>query len=44
VLLGGEFFGLAGVLLGVPAVAVLNVLFARGVARYKKSEFFTRAA
>ncbi len=44
VLLGGEFFGLAGVLLGVPAVAVLNVLFVRGVARYKKSEFFTRAA
>jgi len=42
VLLGGEFFGLTGVLLGVPVVAVLNVLFARGVAEYKKSPFFTR--
>ena len=30
VLLGGEFFGFAGVLLGVPAAAVLNVLFTRG--------------
>jgi predicted PurR-regulated permease PerM len=42
VLLGGEFFGFAGVLLGVPAAAVLNVLFTRGVAEYKKSLFFTR--
>jgi len=41
VLLGGEFFGLPGIILGVPAVAVLNVLLARGLIRYKKSDFFT---
>lgn len=41
VLLGGELFGLAGIILGVPAVAVLNVLFNRGLMQYKKSTFYT---
>jgi predicted PurR-regulated permease PerM len=41
VLLGGELFGLTGIILGVPAAAVLNVLIRRGVLRYKDSEFFS---
>jgi len=41
VLIGAEFFGFIGVLLAVPAVAVLNVLLTRGLDRYKDSEFFT---
>lgn len=41
VLLGGELFGLTGVILGVPAVAVLNVLLRRGVLKYRKSTFFS---
>jgi predicted PurR-regulated permease PerM len=41
VLLGGELFGLTGIILGVPAVAVLNVLIRRGVLQYKNSAFFS---
>ncbi len=41
VLLGGELFGLTGIILGVPAVAVLNVLLRRGILQYKSSTFFS---
>ncbi len=41
VLLGGELFGLAGMILGVPGVAVLNVLIFRGIVRYKASLFYS---
>lgn len=41
VLLGGELFGLVGMILGVPAVAVLNVLFSRGILQYKKSPYYS---
>ncbi len=41
VLLGGELFGLVGMILGVPAVAVLNVLFSRGILQYKESPFYS---
>ncbi len=40
VLIGGELFGFVGVLLGVPAAAVLNVLRRRTLKRYKKSSLF----
>jgi predicted PurR-regulated permease PerM len=40
VLLGGELFGLVGMILGVPSVAVLNVLFSRGILQYKESPFY----
>jgi predicted PurR-regulated permease PerM len=41
VLLGGELFGLTGIIIGVPAAAVLNVLIRRGVLKYKDSAFFS---
>jgi predicted PurR-regulated permease PerM len=41
VLLGAEFFGLAGVIIAVPAVAMLNVLFNHGLKQYKSSSFYT---
>ncbi len=41
VLLGGDLFGLVGIILGVPVVAVLNVLLRRGIQRYKQSRFFS---
>lgn len=41
VLLGGELFGLVGIILGVPVVAALNVLFSRGIRKYKNSAFFS---
>ena len=41
VLLGGELFGVVGMILGVPAVAVLNVLFSRGISQYKNSPFYS---
>ncbi len=41
VLLGGDLFGLVGIILGVPVVAVLNVLLRRGILHYKKSSFFS---
>jgi predicted PurR-regulated permease PerM len=41
VLLGGELFGLVGMILGVPIVAVLNVLVSRGLLQYKKSSFYS---
>ena len=37
VLLGGELFGITGMILGVPGGAVLNVLFSRGIVQYKAS-------
>ncbi|QPJ61966.1 MAG: AI-2E family transporter [Candidatus Nitronauta litoralis] len=40
VLVGGELFGFVGVLLGVPAAAVLNVLRRRTIKEYKKSTLF----
>ena len=40
VLLGGELFGLAGMILGVPGAAVLNVLMSRGIVQYKASSFY----
>ena len=41
VLLGGELFVLAGMILGVPGVAVLNVLMSRGILQYKASSFYS---
>jgi len=38
--LGGAFFGFAGLLLGVPAAAILKQLLLRGIARYQRSAFF----
>ncbi len=43
VLLGAELFGLVGIIIGVPVVAVLNVLLRRGILEYKKSSFFHAA-
>ena len=40
VLLGAELFGLVGMILGVPAVAILNVLFTRGILQYKNSPLY----
>jgi len=40
VLLGAEFFGFVGVLLGVPIAAVINVLCKKGLDVYKESSFF----
>jgi predicted PurR-regulated permease PerM len=40
VLLGGELFGLVGIIIGVPAVAVINVLLKRGIVNYRQSPFF----
>ena len=40
ILLGAEFFGLVGMILGVPAVAILNVLFTRGILQYKNSPLY----
>ena len=41
VLLGGELFGFVGMILGVPALAVINVLFTRGILNYKNSLLYT---
>ena len=41
VLLGGELFGFVGMILGVPAVAVINVLFTQGILKYKDSPLYT---
>jgi predicted PurR-regulated permease PerM len=41
VLLGGELVGLVGMILGVPIVAVMNVLISRGLLRYKNSPFYS---
>ena len=38
--LGGFFFGLVGLLVGVPAAAVTKLLVVRGMERYKASEFY----
>jgi len=41
VLLGGELFGITGMILGVPVVAVLNVLLSRGIVQYKASSLYS---
>ena len=41
VLLGGELFGITGMILGVPVVAVLNVLLSRGVVQFKASSLYS---
>lgn len=41
VLLGAEFFGFVGILLAVPAAAVLNVFLVRGIESYKNSSFYS---
>ncbi|MCP4867726.1 MAG: AI-2E family transporter [Proteobacteria bacterium] len=37
---GANLFGFLGILLGVPVAAALQVLIAKGVARYRETEFF----
>ncbi len=37
---GGFFFGFAGLLIGVPAAAVIKLLVARGLARYRASPLY----
>jgi predicted PurR-regulated permease PerM len=41
VLIGVEFFGLLGAILGVPAAAVAQVLIKRGIVRYRESSFYS---
>lgn len=41
VLVGAEFFGVLGILLAVPAAAVVNVLLKRGLARYQRASFYS---
>lgn len=38
--LGGFYFGFVGLLIGVPAAAVTKLLIARGLERYKSSDFY----
>lgn len=38
--LGGFFFGFAGLLIGVPAAAVIKLLIAKGLERYRASDFY----
>ncbi len=38
--LGGFFFGFVGLLIGVPAAAIGKLMVARGIERYKRSEFY----
>lgn len=38
--LGGFYFGFVGLLIGVPAAAVTKLLIARGLERYKASDFY----
>jgi sporulation integral membrane protein YtvI len=41
VLLGGELFGITGMIVGVPGVAVINVLLTRGIVQYKASSLYS---
>ena len=41
-LVGGELFGFFGVLLGLPAAAVMKIFVQRGVAWYRASELYNR--
>ena len=41
---GGYFFGIAGLLVGVPAAAVTKLLIVRGFERYEASEFYRGTA
>jgi predicted PurR-regulated permease PerM len=43
-LVGAELLGFTGVLLAVPAAAVLKILFQRLEARYRESAFYSRGA
>ena len=43
-LLGGFFFGFAGLLIGVPGAAVTKLLISRGLVRYRASDFFQGTA
>ena len=38
--LGSFFFGFVGLLIGVPLAAVIKLLLARGIARYKASALY----
>ena len=40
ILAGGQFFGFIGILLAVPAAAILNVFLKRGIKKYKESYLF----
>lgn len=40
ILAGGRFFGFIGIVLAVPAAAVLNVFLKRGISNYKESSIF----
>lgn len=40
ILVGGRFFGFVGILIAVPAAAVLNVFLKRGIEAYKESSLF----
>jgi predicted PurR-regulated permease PerM len=37
---GGFFFGVVGLLVGVPAAAITKLLILRGLGRYRASEFY----
>ncbi|MEM6297003.1 MAG: AI-2E family transporter, partial [Myxococcota bacterium] len=39
-MVGGELFGFLGVLLALPAAAVVKIFVMRGLAWYRESEFF----
>lgn len=43
-MVGGELFGFLGVLLAVPAAAVLKILLARAIEHYKSTELFLASA
>ena len=38
--IGGYFFGVVGLLVGVPAAAIFKMLITMGMARYEKSVFY----
>jgi len=40
-MVGGELFGFAGVLVALPAAAVVNILWRRAGERYRRTSFFT---
>ena len=42
--LGGYFFGMVGLLIGVPAAAVIKLLIIRGLERYEASNFYRSPA
>lgn len=42
-MVGGELFDFLGILLALPAAAVAKIFFVRGIAWYRKSEFYANA-